>query len=254
MSFSVIKNFYDQPAIRPTETTSLMLRGVMPLFDPGSGGRFLDIACYDGWKTAALQRLLAATLTIGVDFEGAALSEAKQQGIPCVAIDLNQDSPLPFPDSSFDCIHAGEVIEHLFSPDLLLEEIARLLKPNGYAVISTPNLASWRNRIALLLGWQPFDAEVSTRYIVGNPRDPRTMISGHIRIFTARALRELAGLHGLSIRRLVGFPNNRPVSLFTRLLGAVDILARIFFPTLCDSLMIKVEKKNPSIAVFPDHR
>jgi SAM-dependent methyltransferase len=244
MSFSVIKNFYDRPPVHATESTFHKLAAIMPMFEPNDGGYFLDIACHDGEKTVALRQLLSAERAIGVDFEGDALSEAKKRGIPCVAIDLNQKASLPFPDASFDCIHAGEVIEHLFSPDLLLMEIARLLKPAGFAVITTPNLASWRNRIALLIGWQPFESEVSTIYIVGNPRAPRGIMAGHIRLFTFNSLRELADLHGLCIERVVGFPIGIPKSLFTRLMAVVDFLVQKLFPTMCDSIMIRVSRKN----------
>ena len=247
MSFSVIRDFYDRPPVQATESTFHKLKAIMPLFDPNRGGSFLDIGCHDGEKTAALGRLLAADRTIGIDFEGAALSDAQKRGIPAVALDLNQKASLPFPNSSFDCIHAGEVIEHLFSPDLLLTEIVRLLKPTGYAVITTPNLASWRNRIALFLGWQPFGTEVSTVFIVGNPRAPRGIMSGHIRLFTTKAFLELVNLHGLSVDRMIGFPVGMPMTFFTHLTAAVDFLVQKLFPTMSDSILIRVSKKNSAV-------
>jgi SAM-dependent methyltransferase len=111
---------------------------------PSDLGQLLDIGCYDGDKTNAIPRVIGSDGVVGVDFEGTPLHAAQRKGIQAVAADLDVDAPLPFADGSFDCIHAGEVIEHFFSPDLLLSEIARLLKPGGYAVITTPNLASWR--------------------------------------------------------------------------------------------------------------
>ncbi len=247
MAFSVIRDFYDRPPVHATRSTIRKLNAVIPLFDPNSGGAFLDIACHDGEKTIALRRYLDAEFTVGVDFEGQALTEAERKGIPVVAFDLNQKASIPFADASFDCIHAGEIIEHLFSPDLLLKEITRLLKPSGYAVITTPNLASWRNRIALLLGWQPFDTEVSSIFIVGNPRAPRGIMSGHIRVFTWKALSELVDLYGLRIQKLQGYAIGEPISLFTRVLGVVDRIIQRFFPTMCDSILIKVMRKADSV-------
>jgi SAM-dependent methyltransferase len=246
MSFSVIKNFYNRPPLHATEETFRKLTALLPLFEADTGGSFLDIACHDGEKTIAISRRLAAQRTVGIDFEGEALTYARKRGVPCVAVDLNQDAPLPFPDSSFDCIHAGEIIEHLFSPDLLLEEISRLLKPSGYGVLTTPNLASWRNRFALSIGWQPFDTEVSTRFIVGNPRAARGVLSGHIRVFTAKALIELVGLHGLSIRKAAGYPTGRPTSLFTLLTAGIDGLVRMGFPMLSDLIFLKLKKRSGS--------
>ncbi len=54
-----------------------------------------------------------------------------------------------------------EVIEHLYNSDLVISEIYRILKRNGILILSTPNLASWINRLVLLLGYQPFSHDVS---------------------------------------------------------------------------------------------
>jgi 2-polyprenyl-3-methyl-5-hydroxy-6-metoxy-1,4-benzoquinol methylase len=59
--------------------------------------------------------------------------------------DLNLVAPMP--DSSFDLIVAAEVIEHLESPRHMMREIARLLRPGGVAVLSTPNPHSIRSLI-----------------------------------------------------------------------------------------------------------
>jgi SAM-dependent methyltransferase len=244
MPEEAIRNFYDRPPVHATESTFRKLNAILPFFTQGQGGRFLDIACHDGEKTITLRRLTAATLTIGTDFESIALSEARARGIPCVAIDLNRTTSLPFPDGSFNFIHAGEIIEHLFSPDILLMEIHRLLAPDGYAVITTPNLASWRNRIALMLGWQPFETEVSTRYIVGNPRTPRAVMSGHIRMFTARALMELVDIYGFTVDQLAGFPIGVPSSFVTHVTTWVDRIVQKVFPMMCDSIIIKVLRKK----------
>ena len=65
-----------------------------------------------------------------------------------VSIDIEKRSPLlsvisdasvlPFRDESFDFVLCSEVIEHLRRPDLSISEIARVLRPNGYAVITWP--------------------------------------------------------------------------------------------------------------------
>jgi SAM-dependent methyltransferase len=117
-----------------------------------------------------------------------------------VSCDHNR-SPLPFEDRAFDAIFCGEIIEHLVDPDHLLDEIARTLTPDGICVLTTPNLASWVNRIALLLGWQPFYTSVSLRYEVGRPR---FLVSDygcrdHLRLFTLPALRKLLMLHNFDI-------------------------------------------------------
>ena len=44
-----------------------------------------------------------------------------------------------YADNSFDCVVSFQVIEHIEDDKLFLQEISRVLKPNGLALITTPN-------------------------------------------------------------------------------------------------------------------
>ena len=52
----------------------------------------------------------------------------------------------------FDIVFLGEVFEHLFFPYNILKNLITLIKPDGYLILTTPNLANIYNRILLLLG------------------------------------------------------------------------------------------------------
>jgi SAM-dependent methyltransferase len=241
------EDFYNlRPLEKANPLTWGLLSASLPLLDSIQHGRFLDLGCYDGEKTVRIARRIQAEKTIGMDLAILPLRKAKEQGVEAVLVDFNQKASLPVPDSSFDCIYAGEVIEHIFSPDALLAEIHRLLKPNGYAVITTPNLASWRNRLVLLLGWQPFGTEVSTMFRVGNPLDSNGSPVGHIRVFTPRALRQLSESYGLSVERLAGWTPGKAKDIPALLWAVLDWIAIHLFPALCDGLLIKVRKKPVS--------
>ncbi len=246
MTSSIIREFYERPVDPLSDTVRRGIVKAIPLFKQNSGGLFLDIGCDNGNKTIAFGGFIQARRSFGIDFEGLSLTASKTKGIITVAVDLNQGASLPFPSLCFDCIHAGEVIEHLFSPDLLLKEIFRLLKPDGYAIISTPNLASWRNRLALLMGWQPFFSEVSTAILVGNPRNTDGRMSGHIRLFTPGALIQLAEHYGLSVEQITGWATGRPISAspLTYAFAVVDWIIERTSPYLCDDMILKLVRMN----------
>jgi hypothetical protein len=80
------------------------------------------------------------------------------------------------------------------------------LTPEGVCVLTTPNLAGWYNRIALLLGWQPFETSVSPHHEVGRPG---FLVSDwgcrdHLRVFTYRAIRELVRQHDFELLSAAG--------------------------------------------------
>jgi SAM-dependent methyltransferase len=70
-----------------------------------------------------------------------------------IRADFNR--PLPFKSGSFSGVISLEVIEHLVESELFLKEIYRILKPKGWLIISTPNIAWWGYRLFMLLGQPP---------------------------------------------------------------------------------------------------
>jgi 2-polyprenyl-3-methyl-5-hydroxy-6-metoxy-1,4-benzoquinol methylase len=67
--------------------------------------------------------------------------------------------PLPFGNSSFDAAIAGELLEHLPKPDAVLDQVARVLSPDGLLVASVPNALRLKNRLRFLMG-RPPEADV----------------------------------------------------------------------------------------------
>jgi 2-polyprenyl-3-methyl-5-hydroxy-6-metoxy-1,4-benzoquinol methylase len=56
-----------------------------------------------------------------------------------------------------DCAVFTEVIKHLYYYYVpqVLSEINKSLKPGGYLILTTPNIASFFRRLRLILGKQP---------------------------------------------------------------------------------------------------
>lgn len=163
--------------------------------------RVLDIGCYDGELTARLGRAAGAKRLVGFELLEEHAAKARGRG---VEVEVgNVEHGLPFDDASFDLVHANQVIEHLRQTDHFLREARRVCAPGGLVVLSTNNLSSWHNIACLALGWQPMPNHVSDEVHVGNPLNLRSgeehadAGQTHLRIFTGRALAELAAHHGL---------------------------------------------------------
>jgi len=101
------------------------------------GRRVLDVACGEGYGTAALAAS-GAEQVIGVDVSPEVCAHAQSK----YGIDARVGSAeaIPLADASVDVVVSFETIEHLEQPEVFLNECHRVLAPGGNLVISTPNL------------------------------------------------------------------------------------------------------------------
>ena len=98
-------------------------------------GRVIELGCGSGYGTASLAG--AAALLIGVD-RVAPDPQSRVSGVHYLTADLAQ---LPLRAQSFDAALSFQVLEHLEDPLLLIRALARCLRPDGVALLSTPNAA-----------------------------------------------------------------------------------------------------------------
>lgn len=114
-------------------------------------GEVVDIGCNDGVFSARLKG--AGRRITGVDMNGAQLAKARANLDATASFDIT--TTWPFEDGSLAAIHMGAVIEHVFDYRTMFSEAARVLRPEGKLWISTPNMASLRHRVEVLLGRMP---------------------------------------------------------------------------------------------------
>jgi SAM-dependent methyltransferase len=219
--------------------------------------RILDIGCGDGSLSVLLKEATGASEAWGIEISPEATENAQNKGIKAVCFDLDLKD-FPFKEGYFDGIFAGAIIEHLSQPDHFLQEIHRVLKPNGWAIISTCNLASWHSRLHLLMGYQPYPVAIhsnKTPHRVGAFMHPVFRghsyfdCSGHrgrehVQFFTLKTLKELAQLHGFRCHRALGSPDVVTISLpwwLNHAVGMVDRgMAKI--PALASHITVLLRK------------
>jgi SAM-dependent methyltransferase len=105
--------------------------------------RTLDAACGEGYGSAMLA--CAAASVEGVDISSQAIGHALKRygGLPGVGFQVADCTSLPFDDDEFDRVVSFETLEHLAEHDRLLAEFRRVLKPDGFLVLSSPDKASY---------------------------------------------------------------------------------------------------------------
>jgi len=166
-------------------------------------GRILDLPAGDGVNS----RGLAAA---GYEVVAADLfpENCRAEGFTVVKADLGR--PLPFPDASFDGVLFSEGIEHIDAQVAALREMARVLRPGGVLVVTTPNVLSLRARLASMLTGHPHPARalvVRTAGLWGGPAGgDGEVYFGHVFLITAFQLRFYLEHTGL---RVVGVGSAR---------------------------------------------
>jgi SAM-dependent methyltransferase len=114
--------------------------------------------------------------------------------VPLIDADLNQT--WPFADSSFDVAMAVEILEHLENPRWFFREIARVLKPRGVAVVSTPNITSLISK-ALFVAAGQWDLFFNHPWRLRDPYSEH--VQGHITPLPAWLLSHHARDAGLEV-------------------------------------------------------
>jgi len=126
----------------------------------------LDVGCADG--AFLFQYLDYQPVRFeGIEAAPELKAKAEKRGLRVQAVDLN--GTWPYEDNAFDVVHCSQVIEHLHNTRLFAQEILRVLKPGGTALITSENLTSFMNLGAMALGFTPFTLMRCCGWYLGNP-------------------------------------------------------------------------------------
>ncbi len=176
----------------------------------GQGRAFLDIGCATGmlleemkgkgWKVQGVE-VCTASASWG----------STQRGVEIFPGTLDEAG---FPDKSFDVIHFSHLIEHVNFPRKFMAEVARLVKPAGWVLVTTPNTDGWQAR---WFGPQWRSAIADHLYLFSRSNLAQLLTSSG---FQLRALRTWGGL-----ARGLGHPLKKAIlDRLVKVLGTGDVM------------------------------
>ena len=179
----------------------------------------LDAACGVGYGSAELGRTARHVLGVDVDPEAIAYAAARY-ATPNVDFAVMDLAALELADGSVDVVCAFEAIEHVRDQDAVLAEVARVLRPAGTFVASTPRAHRTTNRPDNpfhTVEYEPGDFERLLRRYFG-----RVELYGQRRLQTSRH-RLLQRVDVLGLRRRMRPPRAAAVLVGTRPTGAATL-------------------------------
>lgn len=138
--------------------------------------KILEIGCYTG-KLVEMAAQLGVKESIGIEILSKAAAYGNSLGRDIRNMYLHECN---FPSNYFDVIQAHHVLEHIPNLPETLDEIWRVLKPNGIFYVTVPRYNSVFVRSANWAGWYPQE---------------------HFWHFTQKTLIELLGQHGFKISK-----------------------------------------------------
>jgi SAM-dependent methyltransferase len=146
----------------------------------------LEIGCGSGTTGRRLRETGKARWVTGVELVSAQADKARAVLDEVLVGDFAALEP-PWPAGKFDCVVAGDVLEHMVDPKLALHKIRKLLAGTGQLVTSIPNVRHWCvvRDLALKGEW---------RY-----QQDGVLDETHVRFFTRRSAQRLLEETGFGV-------------------------------------------------------
>lgn len=228
-----------------------MLRLTLQEVDASHGELILDVGCGRAVDGARLWEKGAQV--VGLEPSHVMIARAKEylsQRNARVALAQGVGENLPFKPHSFDKVMCKGALDHFFSPSKTMEEIARVLKPDGEMIISIANF----NSLGFRLGKRLYPVTKFLSPSLAKERKPWELPPDHKYKFDHPLLGSLVKQH-FEIKKTKGislffglplwgsFLSRLPHPVSYAILKTLDKLARPF-PSLGDVILLKCSPSN----------
>ena len=118
---------------------------LLPELKPGQD--LLDVGCGPGSITADLAEAVSPGRVTAVDSAAEVLEQARSTvaaaGVDGVVFEVADVHALPYPDDSFDVVHAHQVLQHVADPVQALREMRRVCRPGGVVAARDSDYAAF---------------------------------------------------------------------------------------------------------------
>jgi len=174
--------------------------------------KVLDVAAGEGALSCKL-------LDSGYEVSACELypEQYRVDAIECLRVDLN--GRWPYDDDCFDALVIVEVVEHIEDHQRMFMEAARVLKPGGKLLFTTPNILSLKSRIRFLFrGYFYSFGPIS--------QDPRSDLRPHITPFTVDRYRWMLKQCGITLKTLDADKYQRSSTMLVWLAPIIRLNAR----------------------------
>lgn len=143
------------------------------------------------------------------------------------------------PGTTYDCIFASHVLEHVVNPELIMSKMDQWLKPGGTVIIIVPNSGSLHRRLATLMGLQARLDSLSER----------DNLVGHLRVFNLAELELLLEQSGWDIQERRGFflkplANSQMINFDRKLIHAMCEISNEIPAELCANIALIVSREK----------
>lgn len=100
----------------------------------------LNLGGGEGDYDAMIASYCGSLISCDINEEDVAYGRKLNSDVPNLTYQVENALQLSFADASFDLLVSVEVLEHVGQPEKMVQEISRVLKPGGTAIITCPSL------------------------------------------------------------------------------------------------------------------